>query len=941
MRACLAAETLACLLVSLPVHAAVGLEQKGPPTVPQEQRTLEDVAIKGVIPSTARPGEDIRIYFDRTLASMGEGLTRSIDVQIDGRRAPVLGSSEPNILIAQVPTDLAAGELKLQVIGPTFISTYPIKVIGSATVFDAWTLSIGGMIAAVVVIVIGFGVAKERKAAKAARREAEDLRFRLQQQLSGQGVPSGDVGKPAEASPTPREEPSRGFTRKPLEPFGIPSELVEQIAKRQCVLYWGGGVSAQASYPTWAEALDAIAKKHSIEEVGPSLAAGKLAIVAELLVSRLGREGFIEEARALWGGDSDMPMVAQLLAEIPFSNVVTSTWDRLAETAFASRSPQVVSGVRGRNVDSVLSEEFSLIRLWGRLEEPTTMILTHNEYRSASLDNPAYKRYLSSLTLSQSHLFIGCSLSTIEEYLEGSGQRGSERRHYALVHETEDIAAAREVFRVSYGVELITFRATPGWPQLEQFATELVRVVEVPAAKVVAQASNPRLERLDLRNIGPFEELHLQLQPDWNLFLGNNGSGKSTILRAIALCLCGRNPKAELHAGRLLRAQTDEGQIDITIGGETYTTILKRSGTRVEVVSRRETPISRGGFLALAFAPLRGISPSELTGPTSSGTTSGSAPVVDDLLPLLAGPTDPRLTDLKQWIVNLDVLSTAATGVTQDQADRHKALKKRFFELLRDFVPGSKLEFAEVQRSPVWEVRVETDDGVVSIDQVSQGMSSIIGWIGPLLQRMYETHTGGEPAEDGRAVVLIDEIDAHLHPHWQQIIVGTLKKHFKNVQFIATTHSPLIVGELTAAQIHRVERVGKRVHIAPPLQDPRGLGVAGLLTSEMFGLRTHLDSETEKKLTQKRKLALIPLDKRSEQQNADLARLDMEVGGVDLTKVVRDPLYPRFVEALASIEKDFLPPGVPSKEEQAHMRRNAEAAVEAAHAALKAEESKA
>jgi DNA repair exonuclease SbcCD ATPase subunit len=97
-----------------------------------------------------------------------------------------------------------------------------------------------------------------------------------------------------------------------------------------------------------------------------------------------------------------------------------------------------------------------------------------------------------------------------------------------------------------------------------------------------------RLKRVSLQNIGPFENLNLELDlsfdAKWHVFLGDNGVGKSTVLRAIALALCGK--EAQRYAGRLLREPRPDkddageeafGTITLETDNKTsYVTTLKR-----------------------------------------------------------------------------------------------------------------------------------------------------------------------------------------------------------------------------------------------------------------------------------------------------------------------------------------------------------------------------
>jgi len=100
------------------------------------------------------------------------------------------------------------------------------------------------------------------------------------------------------------------------------------------------------------------------------------------------------------------------------------------------------------------------------------------------------------------------------------------------------------------------------------------------------------------------------------------------------------------------------------------------------------------------------------------------------------------------------------------------------------------------------------------------------------------------PPRERPAIVLIDEIDAHLHPAWQQTLVSRLSRLFPNIQFIATTHSPLIVGGLEASQVFRFAREEGEVVMLEVEEEMTVGRTDQILTSDLFGLRTTLDTET-------------------------------------------------------------------------------------------------
>jgi predicted ATP-binding protein involved in virulence len=118
----------------------------------------------------------------------------------------------------------------------------------------------------------------------------------------------------------------------------------------------------------------------------------------------------------------------------------------------------------------------------------------------------------------------------------------------------------------------------------------------------------------------------------------------------------------------------------------------------------------------------------------------------------------------------------------------------------------------------------------------------MIGWVGTLLQRMYEIYPDSENPQKEAALVLVDEIDAHLHPAWQRALVGLVNKHFSNVQIIATTHSPLVIVGLEPSSVLVARRAPGESEIeiarASDEIDFEGMRADQLLTSPLFGLTT-------------------------------------------------------------------------------------------------------
>ncbi|WP_309895942.1 AAA family ATPase [Archangium sp.] len=116
---------------------------------------------------------------------------------------------------------------------------------------------------------------------------------------------------------------------------------------------------------------------------------------------------------------------------------------------------------------------------------------------------------------------------------------------------------------------------------------------------------------------------------------------------------------------------------------------------------------------------------------------------------------------------------------------------------------------------------------------LSDGYQSMLAWLADLLGHAFLEHGSKAQPKDLRGIVLLDEIDLHLHPHWQRRIVPLLRHVFPHVQFIVTTHSPLVVAGVEAHEIIRLRLEGE--HVVADQEEPEpGLRTASQLLSTFF-----------------------------------------------------------------------------------------------------------
>lgn len=191
------------------------------------------------------------------------------------------------------------------------------------------------------------------------------------------------------------------------------------------------------------------------------------------------------------------------------------------------------------------------------------------------------------------------------------------------------------------------------------------------------------------------------------------------------------------------------------------------------------------------------------------------------------------------------------------------------------------------------EVRIKvrkTDGTIITFNELSEGEQQLLMVLGLL-----------KFTKSKESLFLLDEPDTHLNPAWKFDYLKLIKDivgQSENSQVIISTHDPIVIGGLKkeAVSIFECEENGTTVKM--PEIDPKGMGVAGLLTSDLFGLPTTLDFETQKSLDRKRQL-LFKKDK-TEDEQAELVRLENELQGLGFSRTTRDPMYDKFIEKLYS-----------------------------------------
>lgn len=339
----------------------------------------------------------------------------------------------------------------------------------------------------------------------------------------------------------------------------------------------------------------------------------------------------------------------------------------------------------------------------------------------------------------------------------------------------------------------------------------------------------------------------------WTVLAGRNGSGKTTLLRAIAVALCTPAQAYPLAPDLQTWQSAEPGRIDLTVrldgsdrpteSGCRWTPTPGRPAARAQVAWSRtageaDPAVADSAWEVLTETQLAGYGAFRRLAAEATAETSALASLFDD---------DAVLGEGVAWLV----------------AEHHRSLERRpgaaerlaaVLEFLGDGLLPDGLTVLRVDSDGLW---VAHEGRELALRSLSGGHRTAVALVLNLLRAVSAHHAelpvarqpDGRWAVTGSAVVLIDEVDAHLHVTWQQRIGQWLKAHFPRVQFIVTTHSPYICQAADPGGLIRLGAAGDGT--APEVVSDElyqrvvyGSGDDAIL-SELFGLESPYSAVAE------------------------------------------------------------------------------------------------
>jgi len=383
------------------------------------------------------------------------------------------------------------------------------------------------------------------------------------------------------------------------------------------------------------------------------------------------------------------------------------------------------------------------------------------------------------------------------------------------------------------------------------------------------------VEELKIENIRCFESLSVKfLRKDtpyrWVTFLSENGGGKSTALQALGLLLAGPEGAQQLLTRPVgwLRSEESAGKISIrvhqgdndpgqygehkvsqrfgytfyltgskplTIRNKLYTepSILGSGDQRLTWLRQNALTSKGKGWFAVGYGAFRRL-------------TRSSQIIVPALDPPARYTNfqtqfdeDQPLSAFERWMVYLDYRI----------AKEHDQEAKRYRELgvaaINKVLPDG-VSFEEVTAEGRILFRIGGQR--VPTISLSDGYRSVLALAGDLVWRLIQAFPGSDDPTKEEGIVLIDELDIHLHPVWQRQIAGWLREQFPRLQFIVATHSPLIAagaGE-DALTLRFLTEDGHS--IVKSVDNLAAMNVDRILQSDAFGLVSPYSPAAEAKI---------------------------------------------------------------------------------------------
>ena len=336
-----------------------------------------------------------------------------------------------------------------------------------------------------------------------------------------------------------------------------------------------------------------------------------------------------------------------------------------------------------------------------------------------------------------------------------------------------------------------------------------------------------KIAQFSIRNYKCIKDLSVDCRGEdgetrqWTVLLGENNTGKTNVLRALAL----------LTPQKInFRTETDSefNAACVPLG------LLK---------SPDATVIAQVGGQEWGFAPGERAYASMPVDLHLYGYGVSRYPARTALSEREARPgetlfnSNARLLDFQEWLLQLDYSQKSGSEKSQKRLEKmHDLVRSDLFPGVTDFSFKK-----DGDNEHVVVVFSAGKDGDVRFEELGFGYQTSLTWLADLCKRLFELYPDAENPLHEEAVVLVDELDLHLHPKWQRDIVPTLSKVFPRVQFIVTTHSPHVLQSMEDVNLYVLRRNAESGEIEA--ERSRETNFTGWTVEEILGVTMELGDD--------------------------------------------------------------------------------------------------
>ncbi len=373
-----------------------------------------------------------------------------------------------------------------------------------------------------------------------------------------------------------------------------------------------------------------------------------------------------------------------------------------------------------------------------------------------------------------------------------------------------------------------------------------------------------KIRKLQLKNIGVFDDETIEFQPcpvkdkaEIHIFTGQNGSGKTTILTALASAFDDFGTSEENKQSNLINKRFKDSDSNITIEFDLakvaiYKSLMINSPKLLLKThydndfksyedSLNSSRLYSYDYAVFAFSGYRQIQSEQIEAikePKDFNPLSQSLEFIKDY-------SQKNQLTINQLIANNISKSAIEKGRNEDKSAKFANVIKSIEKAISE-ITDWRIEF-DLETEPT-NLVTKINGEELDFDVLPDGLRSLISWIADLLGRVDLLKWQDDlPIFEKSLILFLDEIEVHLHPAWQRKVLPVVQKLFKNSQIFVSTHSPFVVNSIDDAWVYKLELEDGKAKVAEVVESENSNSITQVLR-EIFDVEQWFGLEVQNKL---------------------------------------------------------------------------------------------